>query len=225
MPPVRDPSTKPSAATVLPAPVACSNQKRLAALGSSGWSGSWSSSTSESSTASDSAQSIGSSSTSSSSSPSRSISSGAGPSSAPVPLVWVTPTLPLGPRPLLLWLSASSAVSVPDSASTWCALSTVPSFSTGSGTARMRSSPSSSDHLRRHATDGLVAPPSSSASASSSARRRASPGASTTAGSSPSSTKGSRVKARARSSCSEVGSGGTMAASAVSAMHGLGISE
>ena len=29
MPPVREPSTKPSAATVLPAPVACSNQKRL----------------------------------------------------------------------------------------------------------------------------------------------------------------------------------------------------
>ena len=35
MPPVRDASTKPSAATVLPAPVACSNQKRRAALGSS----------------------------------------------------------------------------------------------------------------------------------------------------------------------------------------------
>ncbi len=34
-PPVRDASTKPMAATVLPAPVACSNQKRLAALGSS----------------------------------------------------------------------------------------------------------------------------------------------------------------------------------------------
>ena len=33
---MRDASTKPSAATVLPAPVACSNQKRLAALGSSG---------------------------------------------------------------------------------------------------------------------------------------------------------------------------------------------
>ncbi len=35
MPPVREASAKPSAATVLPAPVACSNQKRLAALGSS----------------------------------------------------------------------------------------------------------------------------------------------------------------------------------------------
>ena len=45
-PPVRDASTKPSAATVLPAPVACSNQKRLAALGSSGCSGSWTSSSS-----------------------------------------------------------------------------------------------------------------------------------------------------------------------------------
>ena len=36
MPPVREASTKPSAATVLPAPVACSNQKRLPAFGSSG---------------------------------------------------------------------------------------------------------------------------------------------------------------------------------------------
>ena len=44
MPPVRDASTKPSAATVLPAPVACSNQKRLSALGSSGCSSSWASS-------------------------------------------------------------------------------------------------------------------------------------------------------------------------------------
>ena len=35
MPPVREASTKPSAATVLPAPVACSNQKRRAAPGSS----------------------------------------------------------------------------------------------------------------------------------------------------------------------------------------------
>ena len=40
------PSTKPSAATVLPAPVACSNQKRRAAPGSSGCSGSCSSSSS-----------------------------------------------------------------------------------------------------------------------------------------------------------------------------------
>ena len=46
---MREASTKPSAATVLPAPVACSNQKRLAALGSSGCSASWTSSSSESS--------------------------------------------------------------------------------------------------------------------------------------------------------------------------------
>ena len=49
MPPVREASTKPSAATVLPAPVACSNQKRLAALGSSGCSSSCSSSSSSAS--------------------------------------------------------------------------------------------------------------------------------------------------------------------------------
>ncbi len=45
-PPVWEASTKPSAATVLPAPVACSNQKRLAALGSSGCSARISSSSS-----------------------------------------------------------------------------------------------------------------------------------------------------------------------------------
>ena len=43
-PPVREASTNPSAATVLPAPVACSNQNRLAAFGSSGCSPSCSSS-------------------------------------------------------------------------------------------------------------------------------------------------------------------------------------
>ena len=36
MPPVREASMKPTAATVLPAPVACSNQKRRSAPGSSG---------------------------------------------------------------------------------------------------------------------------------------------------------------------------------------------
>ena len=46
MPPVRDASTNPSAATVLPAPVACSNQKRLPAFGSSGCSASCASSSS-----------------------------------------------------------------------------------------------------------------------------------------------------------------------------------
>ena len=65
---MRDASTKPSAATVLPAPVACSNQKRLAALGSSGCSSSWPSSSSSSS-----CQSWGSSSSGSSSSGSSSV--------------------------------------------------------------------------------------------------------------------------------------------------------
>ena len=61
---MREASTKPSAATVLPAPVACSNQKRLAALGSSGCSSSWASSSSPASGL----QSCGSSGSSSSSS-------------------------------------------------------------------------------------------------------------------------------------------------------------
>ena len=68
-PPVRVASTKPMAATVLPAPVACSNQKRLAALGSSGASSSWSSSSGTS------AESVGSSACGSSSSSSSSSSS------------------------------------------------------------------------------------------------------------------------------------------------------
>src|SRR4029079_12545850 len=62
MPPVRDASTKPTAATVLPAPVACSNQKRLPAFGSSG------ASATSSSSAARSSQSVGSSGSSSSSS-------------------------------------------------------------------------------------------------------------------------------------------------------------
>ena len=72
--------------------------------------------------------------------------------------------------------SASSAVSVPESASTWWAESTVPSTSAGSSWLSRRSSPSSSDHCRRHSTDGRAAPASSSASAASSARRRAAAG-------------------------------------------------
>ena len=46
MPPVREASMKPTAATVLPAPVACSNQKRRLAPGSSGASSTTSSSSS-----------------------------------------------------------------------------------------------------------------------------------------------------------------------------------
>src|SRR5438270_10458360 len=68
MPPVRDASTNPRAATVLPAPVACSNQKRRSAPGSS--SGGGGSSSSSASTSASASQSSGSSSSPSSSSPS-----------------------------------------------------------------------------------------------------------------------------------------------------------
>ena len=70
-PPVREASMKPTAATVLPAPVACSNQKRRSAPGSSGAS----STTSSSSSAGCSSQSCGSSSAASSSSSSSSSTS------------------------------------------------------------------------------------------------------------------------------------------------------
>jgi hypothetical protein len=69
MPPVREASTKPSAATVLPAPVACSNQKRRPSPGSSGCA----SAAASSSASSTGSQSSGSSSTGSS--PSSSTSS------------------------------------------------------------------------------------------------------------------------------------------------------
>ena len=72
--------------------------------------------------------------------------------------------------------SASSAVSVPDSASTWWAESTVPSTSAGSSWESRRSSPSSSEQRRRQWVEGTLAPSSSSASAASSARRRGVPG-------------------------------------------------
>ena len=73
-PPVRVASMKPTAATVLPAPVACSNQKRRAAPGSSGAS----STTSSSSSGEASDQSCGSSSSTSSGASSSSMSSGVG---------------------------------------------------------------------------------------------------------------------------------------------------
>src|SRR3954447_23239914 len=115
MPPVREASTKPSAATVLPAPVACSNQKRLLAPGSSGLSATSASTPS-------SFQSSGSSGSSSSSS-----SSPGMPTAASSPVSGPTAPLPL-PFPLpLRTASALSAVSVPASASTWWAESSVPS--------------------------------------------------------------------------------------------------
>ena len=53
--------------------------------------------------------------------------------------------------------SASSAASVPDSASTWWADSTVPSASLGSSSDSRRSSPSSSENSRRQAVEGCFA--------------------------------------------------------------------
>ena len=56
--------------------------------------------------------------------------------------------------PAVRCASASSAVSVPDSASTWWAESTVPSASFGSSSESSRSSPSSSEKSRRHCVEG-----------------------------------------------------------------------
>ncbi len=200
MPPVREASTKPIAATVLPAPVACSNQNRRDAPGSSGCSASCSS------------------------------------SSVLLLLVGRVPVdglLVLGdllvalelllvggqlldgdlavavaPEPLPFWISARSAISVPDRASTWCAFSVVPSARCGSSSERSRSRPSISEYSRRHSIEGSSRPESISASASSRARRRAVPSASASAGSSPSCTNGSRVNSSARRRSSSVTDGG-----------------
>ncbi len=96
---------------------------------------------------------------------------------------------------------------MPDSASTWCAESTVPSASFGSSSDISRSSPSSSENSRRQPVEGCLALGSSasSASASSSARRRGVPGASATAGSSPSCRKRSRTNFSARAISAELG--------------------
>ena len=106
------------------------------------------------------------------------------------------------PFPLpLRCASARSAVSVPDSASTWWAESSVPSTRCGSSSESRRSRPSSSEQLAPPlAAMALSTPLSSSASAASSARRRGVPGASALVASSPSSTKGSRVNVFARAS-------------------------
>ena len=145
MPPVREASTKPSAATVLPAPVACSNQKRRAAPGSSATESAAASSSASSAGSQSSGSSSGSSSPSSSSSPECSSSEAA---------------LPL-PLPLrLISSSASSAISVPDRASTWCAERVVPSARCGSSSESSRSRPITSEKLRRHSTDGSLRPSS-----------------------------------------------------------------
>ena len=103
--------------------------------------------------------------------------------------------------------SASSAVSVPESASTWWAERTVPSASFGSSSDMSRSRPSSSENSRRQPVEGCFAFgfSSSSASASSSARRRGEPAASATAGSSPSCRKRSRTSFSARAMSAELG--------------------
>ena len=114
------------------------------------------------------------------------------------------------------WASASSAVSVPDSASTWCAERTVPSTSVGSSSPSRRSRPSSSENVRRQATRRVrrrrprarPAPRRTRAAA-------ASPGPSACATSSPSSTKGSRVNFCTRSRSVEDGRDAALSATAV----------
>ena len=105
MPPVRDASTKPSAATVLPAPVACSNQKRRPSPGSSRCA----SAAASSSASSAGSQSSGSSSTCSS--PSSSTSSER-------QLLGRAAGRPFEPMPFPACSSEVSAASVPDRAST-----------------------------------------------------------------------------------------------------------
>ena len=207
MPPVREASTNPSAATVLPAPVACSNQKRLSALGSSGALGL------------DVLVELG------LVLPvdrllvvvglavlerprrrPRRPGIAAGRERRRLGRLGAAP--PLAPLPLpLRWASASSAVSVPDSASTWWADSTAPSARCGSSSDSSRSSPSSSENLRRQSIEGRCSPASISASAASSARRRAEPGASASSSVSPSYTKRSRVNSSARAIAAGLGNG------------------
>ena len=171
MPPVREPSTKPSAATVLPAPVACSNQKRLPALGSSGASGSCSSSRRRR--------------------PSSSQSCGSSGSSSSVHVLLPGDRRPrrAARRPARRRRRSVGRCRSPRLGQqrgqragervdlvggehacrrrAWAP----PGRAAGRG-------PSSSDQRWRQATDGTFAPASSSASAASSARRRALPGAS-----------------------------------------------
>src|SRR6187549_2017840 len=195
-PPVRVASMKPTAATVLPAPVACSNQKRRSAPGSSASPSGGGSSSSSSAGAS--SQSCGSSSSASPASSERATGSS--------PLV------------AAVCCSAISSVRVPESASTWCGFSSAPSRSLGGSSASSRSSPSSREKSRRHWIEGCPAPSSSSRSAVSSARRRAVPGASAS-GPSPSSRKGSRTNSAARSMSASDGTAAGAATSLVLAIE------
>ena len=174
MPPVREASTKPIAATVLPAPVACSNQKRRDAPGSSGCSGSCSSSSS-------------------------CVLLGV---RIPVDRLLVVVDLLVALELLLAGgqlLDDHLAVPVARrspcgsgsrrAARSACRTARRPGGRRAScrrrGAARPRESsrsrPSISEYSRRHSTEGSSRPASISASASSSARRRAVPSASATA--------------------------------------------
>ena len=229
---MREASTKPIAATVLPAPVACSNQKRLPAFGSStiassmsvsissgATSGSSSGSTSATSSASSSSASSSSSANSSSSAASSAASSSSSASPSSSSSIAKTGAAPSSsPSAAVAICEASSAVSVPERASTWWGLSVVPSARWGSSSLRSRSSPSSSDHLRRHCVVGSFSPASISASASVSAWARGVPGASATAASSPSWTNCSRVKASARPMSASLATGPPVAAVGESAI-------
>ena len=223
-PPVRVASMKPTAATVLPAPVACSNQKRRSAPGSSGAS----STTSSSSSAGCSSQSCGSSSGASSSSSLLVAVLGAvvarrrrrvrrGASASLAARRRCRSRSPSAP-PICCWPISSARV--PERASTWCGFSSAPSRSFGGSSARKRSSPSSSEKSRRHWIEGFSAPSSSSFSAASRARRRAVPGASAS-GPSPSSRKGSRANAAARSMSALEGTAASAATSLVLAIEGF----
>ena len=196
MPPVRDASTKPSAATVLPAPVACSNQKRLPAFGSSGASASCSSSSSAGARPSPAAPRAR---------PRRRSSSPGMPTGASCELV-------LGDarrcrcRCRCAAASASSAVSVPDSASTWWAESTVPSTSVRLVLAEQ---PLEAEQQREPSAARRPTAPWRRRRSPPAQRRApggaAVPGASAIAASSPSERNGSRVNFDARSMSSDDG--------------------
>ena len=235
MPPVREASMKPTAATVLPAPVACSNQKRRLAPGSSRTSAPASSSSSGSSS-----QSIGSSSGARSSSSSATGSSSSSSSSGSLVVVLVLELLvglvglldfglglelepprrtSSGPGPGAVGgdstRSPSSSViraaRVPDRASTWWGFSSAPSARCGVSSESTRSRPSISEYSLRHSIDGVSRPSSISASAASRAMRRALPGTRSFSFS-PSSRKGSRANSLARSTCAPVGAFAAFAA-------------
>ncbi len=129
--------------------------------------------------------------------------------------------LPLASSPIATCCSAISSVSVPESASTWCGFSSAPSRSFGGSSASRRSRPRSREKSRRHWIEGSSAPSSSSVSAASRARRRAVPGASAS-GPSPSRRKGSRANFAARSISALDGTAAGAATSLVLAMKAFG---